>query len=285
MTSPPRVDVTDLPVVTASALPGIAALCARAVTQPFSDEELAKALFSPEQPATVRFAPGVGMVATVASGRRVAPPAGGGPVGASPGDRPTAPPGGGAGPGGGEGDHDRAKRRTSCIPASRAPRLASARCSRTRSHVGGDQLQRRGPPGRPARRAARRRRRWPRGPRGGRRLARAALAHSAPGGSALDQGTLLLTRDASGIAGFCAFDVNRARTLGPIASRPDLIGAGASRGLLVSALLRMRDRGYETIEVLWVGPLVPYAAVGGRIGATFFVYRKRRPAPEQSGSD
>ena len=40
----------------------------------------------------------------------------------------------------------------------------------------------------------------------------------------------------------------------------------------------MREIGYARIEVLWVGPLVPYVRVGGTIGPVFFVYRKRHPA-------
>lgn len=97
---------------------------------------------------------------------------------------------------------------------------------------------------------------------------------------AFDRGSLLVTRDDRGLAGFCAFDVNRAGTLGPIASRPDLIGTGAGASLLVSALHTLRRNGHERIEVLWVGPLVPYARVGGTIGTVFFVYRKRRPASD-----
>jgi GNAT superfamily N-acetyltransferase len=94
---------------------------------------------------------------------------------------------------------------------------------------------------------------------------------------ALDHGTLLLARDAGGIAGFCAWDVNRGGLLGPIASRPDLIGKGGGRPLLLGALHRMRAGGATKIEVAWVGPIRPYAAGGGRISRTFFVYRKRRP--------
>jgi hypothetical protein len=92
---------------------------------------------------------------------------------------------------------------------------------------------------------------------------------------AFDQGSLLVTRDRNGIACACAFDVNRSATLGPIASRPDLIGKGAGQGLLLDAMRRMGEKGYERIEVLWVGPLVPYFRVGGRIGSLFMVYRKR----------
>lgn len=94
---------------------------------------------------------------------------------------------------------------------------------------------------------------------------------------ALDKGTLLLARDESGIAGFCAWDVNRGGLLGPIASRPDLLGKGVGRPLLLGALHRMHAAGAPTIEVAWVGPIRPYAAVGGRITRLFFVYRKRRP--------
>jgi hypothetical protein len=28
--------------------------------------------------------------------------------------------------------------------------------------------------------------------------------------------------------------------------------------------------------VLWVGPMVPYARLGGRVGRLFFVYRRRK---------
>lgn len=93
---------------------------------------------------------------------------------------------------------------------------------------------------------------------------------------AFDQGGLLVTRDESGIAAACAFDVNRTRTLGPIAARLDLMGKGAARPLLARALRQMRSLGYDEIEVLWVGPIVPYVRVGGTIGRIFFVYRKRR---------
>jgi predicted N-acetyltransferase YhbS len=92
---------------------------------------------------------------------------------------------------------------------------------------------------------------------------------------ALDKGTLLISRDADGIAGFCAWDVNRDRLLGPVAVRPGIIGRGVGVPLLVGALHRMRDAGADVIEVSWVGPLVPYARVGGHVGRVFFVYRKR----------
>ena len=60
-----------------------------------------------------------------------------------------------------------------------------------------------------------------------------------------------------------------------IASRPDLIGHRAGEALLIGALHRLRAAGHRTIEVLWVGPMVPYARLGGRVGRIFFVYRRR----------
>ncbi|MGH9018280.1 MAG: GNAT family N-acetyltransferase, partial [Acidimicrobiales bacterium] len=92
---------------------------------------------------------------------------------------------------------------------------------------------------------------------------------------AFDQGTLVLRRDDDDITAFCACDVNRAGTLGPIATRPDLIGRGLGAPLLLGALHRLRRAGHRSIEVLWVGPMVPYARVGGRVGRLFFVYRRR----------
>jgi len=96
---------------------------------------------------------------------------------------------------------------------------------------------------------------------------------------AFDQGSLLLRCDDDDITGFCAYDVNRVGTLGPIASRPDLIGKGIGAPLLVGALHRLRAMGRDRIEVLWVGPMVPYARLGGHVGRLFFVYRSRRPVP------
>ncbi|HEX4490663.1 MAG TPA: GNAT family N-acetyltransferase [Acidimicrobiia bacterium] len=93
---------------------------------------------------------------------------------------------------------------------------------------------------------------------------------------ALDKGTLLLARDAEGISAFCAWNVNRRGLVGPVASRPDLFGKGGGRAVLVGALHRIRASGERAIDVSWVGPIRPYAAVGGRITRVFFVYRKRK---------
>jgi len=91
---------------------------------------------------------------------------------------------------------------------------------------------------------------------------------------ALDRGTLAIERDEQGISAFCAWDVNRGGLLGPVAVRLELIGRGAGVAVLHYALHRMRDAGRGRIEVAWVGPIVPYARVGGTIGRVFFVYRK-----------
>ncbi len=68
--------------------------------------------------------------------------------------------------------------------------------------------------------------------------------------------------------------MNRAGYLGPVAARPDLIGRGAGRPALVGALHELRARGRESIEVVWVGPVVPYASLGGRVSSVYFVYRR-----------
>jgi predicted N-acetyltransferase YhbS len=94
---------------------------------------------------------------------------------------------------------------------------------------------------------------------------------------ALEKGNLVVARDegADGeLTAFCAFEVNREGVLGPVAVRPDLMGRGRGRGVLVGALHELRRRGRERVSVSWVGPVVPYAAVGGRVNAVYFVYRK-----------
>jgi mycothiol synthase len=274
------VTTEPLPLVGPDALAGIAELMSGAVEQRFTEGELAKALFAPDQPATVRFAPEVGVVATVRAGddgfvRLLAM----------------------------SGDHRRAGYGHLLVELAEAdlegakvitfgadppyflypgvPTTETGLCYLLERHHytrqetnynvdvelvavvpgPGDSLS----------------------PRDfERRDVEAWAAKFWPNWSpellrAFDQGTLALTRDENGIASVCAYDVNRAATLGPVASRPDLIGKGAAGGLLLDALNRMRSDGHERIEVLWVGPLVPYARVGGVIGRTFFVYKKRRP--------
>jgi GNAT superfamily N-acetyltransferase len=93
---------------------------------------------------------------------------------------------------------------------------------------------------------------------------------------ALDKGNLVLAHDErdGDIAAFCAFEVNRRGLLGPVAVRPDLIGQGRGKGVLLGALHELRHRGEREVDVVWVGPVLPYAAVGGRVSDVYFVYRK-----------
>jgi len=91
---------------------------------------------------------------------------------------------------------------------------------------------------------------------------------------ALDKGSLIINRDGGGISGFCAWNVNRRGLVGPVAVRPDLMGKGTGGPMLLGALHQLRADGWERIEVSWVGPIIPYARVGGTVGRVFFVYRK-----------
>jgi GNAT superfamily N-acetyltransferase len=92
---------------------------------------------------------------------------------------------------------------------------------------------------------------------------------------ALDKGNLALARDDSGtLVAFCAFEVNRVGVLGPVAVRPDLMGQGRGRPALLGALHELRSRGRDQVSVVWVGPIVPYALVGGQVSDLFFVYHK-----------
>jgi GNAT superfamily N-acetyltransferase len=92
---------------------------------------------------------------------------------------------------------------------------------------------------------------------------------------ALDRGNLTIARDGAGaLVAFCAFEVNRRGVLGPVAVRPDLIGQGLGKAALRGALHELRRRGRHEVSVVWVGPVVPYAAVGGKVTDVYFVYRK-----------
>jgi GNAT superfamily N-acetyltransferase len=94
---------------------------------------------------------------------------------------------------------------------------------------------------------------------------------------ALEKGNLVIARGEGGggpVTAFCAFEVNRRGGLGPVAVRPDLMGRGMGKGVLLGALHELRRRGAESVSVLWVGPVVPYAMVGGQVSDVFFVYRK-----------
>jgi predicted N-acetyltransferase YhbS len=94
---------------------------------------------------------------------------------------------------------------------------------------------------------------------------------------ALDKGNLIIERAEigdGGITAFCAFEVNRKGLLGPVAVRPDLMGRGMGKKVLLGALHELRRRGATEVSVVWVGPIGPYAAVGGKVTDVFFVYRK-----------
>jgi len=95
---------------------------------------------------------------------------------------------------------------------------------------------------------------------------------------ALDKGNLVLARDGGGeggdVAAFCAFEVNRAGLLGPVAVRPDILGHGRGRPVLLGALHELRRRGHDHVAVVWVGPVAPYASVGGLVSNVYFVYKK-----------
>ncbi len=272
--------MTSLPVLGHDSLGAIAALCTRAVADAPTIDELEGALFAPEQPAVVRGDPAVGVVATVdadhgAHVRLLAVD-------------PTA-----RGRGHGhalleaaEGDARAAGSRTVTIGAD-APYFLW--------------------PGAPAEEIALlcllERRHYTRTETNFDMTVELATVPDDPGGHALatsadraevdawmaqhwanwrlevlralDKGNLVLVRDGSGdIAAFCAFEVNRAGFLGPVAARPDLIGRGCGRPALLGALHELRRRGKDRIDVVWVGPILPYAAVGGRVSSVYFVYRR-----------
>ncbi|HWD54717.1 MAG TPA: GNAT family N-acetyltransferase [Acidimicrobiales bacterium] len=95
---------------------------------------------------------------------------------------------------------------------------------------------------------------------------------------ALGKGNLVIARGEGregGVTAFCAFEVNRRGLLGPVAVRPDLMGRGMGKGVLNGALHELRARGAEKVSVVWVGPIVPYALVGGKVTDVYFVYRKQ----------
>ena len=87
----------------------------------------------------------------------------------------------------------------------------------------------------------------------------------------------MLAREAdvsADVTAFCAFEVNRRGLLGPVAVRPDLIGRGRGRGVLLGALHELRSAGSRRGVGRVGGPVVPYASVGGTVAEVFFVYRR-----------
>jgi len=271
--------MTELSELDRSALPAIAALCRRGISDSPSLDELAGALFAPEQPAIVRGDPDVGVVATVeADGAAhirllvVDPEARGRGRGhallrAAHADARAA---------GHSSITTGADAPYFLWPGVRSTETALL-CLFERHHYnrvdtnfdmtidlatlpadpGGHVLA---------------------GPKDRDEVAAFMTSHWANWQAevlrALDKGNLVLARDDAGIRAFCAFEVNRAGFLGPVAARPDLIGQGAGAPALLGALHELRARGRSSIEVVWVGPVVPYARLNGRVSSVYFVYRK-----------
>ena len=52
----------------------------------------------------------------------------------------------------------------------------------------------------------------------------------------------------------------------------DELGGGTPA--LLGALHELRRRGRTCTDVCWVGPVVPYARVGGSVSNVYFVYRR-----------
>ena len=89
---------------------------------------------------------------------------------------------------------------------------------------------------------------------------------------------LMVSRDDEGIVAFCCWDGSRTGWVGPVGVRPSVIGQGRGRAVLVAALHRLRAEGRRQAEIGWVGPIRPYArTVPSAINRVFFVYRKVRP--------
>jgi GNAT superfamily N-acetyltransferase len=262
-------------------LPAVAELCQRGLADPPAADELMGALFAPDQPATVRGHPGVGVVATVAG-------EGGGYVRLLVVD-PAA-----RGRGHGHAlldaaEADLAGTRSVTVGADAPyflfPGVETSQtamlCLLERHHytraeanynMAVDLDAVRADPGGTELAAASDRSEvegW---------LDRHWSNWSAEALRALDKGTLLLSRGDEGITGFCAYEVNRRGLLGPVAVRPDLIGKGVGEALVLGALHRMRSAGRRRAEVVWVGPIVPYARLGGTVSRVFFVYRKQLQA-------
>jgi GNAT superfamily N-acetyltransferase len=89
---------------------------------------------------------------------------------------------------------------------------------------------------------------------------------------AVELGTCVAHED----LGFACFDVLRDAWFGPMATRPDLRGKhGVGTSTLLSALHRMRARGYEHADIVWSGPLLFYLkTVGARVNRVFWWFSK-----------
>lgn len=101
---------------------------------------------------------------------------------------------------------------------------------------------------------------------------------------ALAKERLLISRDGQGVAGFCAWDVNRAGWLGPIAVRPSEVGGRIGVPLLMGALHRMRADGRRHAEISWISPVRFYVRnAGATISDAYIVHRRRiSPRPTET---
>lgn len=78
------------------------------------------------------------------------------------------------------------------------------------------------------------------------------------------------------ILGFAAYGASRPGWFGPTGTAPDAQGLGIGGVLLRRCLRDLRDRGYPTAQIGWVGPIPFYSsAVAARIERVFFLYRKQ----------
>jgi ribosomal protein S18 acetylase RimI-like enzyme len=76
--------------------------------------------------------------------------------------------------------------------------------------------------------------------------------------------------------GFAAYDIGGAGSFGPMGVRSDLRRHGIGGVLLKRCLADMRDKGYATADIQWVGPISFYARqVGARISRCFLQMAKR----------
>lgn len=96
---------------------------------------------------------------------------------------------------------------------------------------------------------------------------------------ALGKDRLLISRDAQGIAGFCAWDVNRGGWLGPIAVRPAELGGRIGVPLLMGALHRMRADGRRHAEISWISPVRFYVRNAGATVSDAYIVHRRRITP------
>jgi GNAT superfamily N-acetyltransferase len=271
--------VSDLPILDRDALDAIAALCERAVVGPPTAHELELALFAPEQPATIRGDPSVGVIATVTSDAKahirllmVDPAARGKGHGHALVKAAEA--------------DARANGYTSLTTGADAPFYLwpgvpsteiALLCLLERHHYSRvetnfdmrvDLANIPDDPGGHVLASATERDEI------GKWFATHWTNWRPEGLRALDRGNLMVCRDDAGISAICAFEVNRSGFLGPVAVRPDVMGQGRGKPALIGALHELRRRGREYVDVCWVGPVPPYAAVGGRVSNVYFVYRR-----------